>query len=276
MLSYLELKLAQELHGKAPEALTAEERSAVQASARRQQEIEHRVLASPLAAQVNVPPGAARARLEEVRARYDDAADFDAALTRLTLSVDEFERLLERELRVEAVLERVAADVPPVSEVEAEIFYHQHRAAFRKPEVRRLRHILIAADAGAEAEQARALLAALRPQVMASVAAFAALAERHSQCPTALQGGELGPVRAGQLHAEIEPAAFALAAGEVSQPLRSPVGWHLLRCDAIEPAEEADFRAALPRIRDHLDERRRARAQKAWIKALFAGGGQMS
>jgi len=271
MLSYLELKLAHELHGKAPEALTVEERSSVQASARRALEIERRILASPLAAQVSVSPGAVPARLAQIRARYADDSEFDAALAKLTLSVDEFERLLERELRVEAVLERVAADVPPVSEVEAEIFYHQHRDTFRKPEVRHLRHILIAADAGAEGEQARALLVTLRPQALAGAEAFAALAERYSQCPTALQGGMLGPVRAGQLYAELEPAAFALAAGEVSPPLRSPLGWHLLRCDAIEPAEEASFRAAGPRIRDHLDGRRRARAQKAWIRALFAG-----
>lgn len=270
MLPYLELKLARELFGQLPEALAEVERRQVRATAQRQLEIERRVLQSALAATVSVPRAAVEARLAEIRGRYADGAEFDADLKRLTLRPEEFQAIVAREMHVEAILERVAAETPPVSDLEAEIFYHQHRARFTKPELRTLRHILITADGSVGEEAAQKLLRELRSQAQTSAQAFARLAERHSQCPTALHGGLLGKVRAGQLFAELEPVAFALAVGEVSWPIRSPVGWHLLRCEAIEPAIETSFVEALPRIREYLSEKRRARAQKAWLKGLFA------
>lgn len=270
MLPYLELKLARELFGQLPETLDDAGRRKVRATAQRQLEIERRVLQSALAATVGVPNAAVEARVAEIRGRYADAAEFDADLTRLTLRREEFKAIVARELHVEAILERVAAEMPSVSDLDAEIFYHQHRSSFMKPELRALRHILITAEGPAGDDAAQKLLNELRQMAQSSAQAFARLAECHSQCPTALQGGQLGKLRAGQLYASLEPVAFALAAGEVSHPTRSPLGWHLLRCDAIEQAVEASFADVLPRIREHLSEKRRALAQKAWIKALFA------
>ena len=62
---------------------------------------------------------------------------------------------------------------------------------------------------------------------------FAEAALRHSQCPIALEGGKLGIVKRAQLYAELEPAAFALAEGEISALLESPIGLHIVRCDEI-------------------------------------------
>ena len=100
---------------------------------------------------------------------------------------------------------------------------------------------------------------------------FAEAALRHSQCPTALEGGKLGTVKRQQLYAELEPAAFALAAGEISAVLESPIGLHIIRCDEILPSGMLPFAEVRQRIIERLTDKRRSEAQKAWIKALPAG-----
>lgn len=63
---------------------------------------------------------------------------------------------------------------------------------------------------------------------------FASLAETYSEDPGSAQnGGSLGEFGRGQMVPEFEKAAFALKAGEVSRPVRSDFGWHIIRCDEV-------------------------------------------
>ena len=63
---------------------------------------------------------------------------------------------------------------------------------------------------------------------------FATLAETYSEDPGSAQnGGALGEFGRGQMVPEFEKAAFALKAGEVSRPVRSDFGWHIIRCDEV-------------------------------------------
>lgn len=265
--AYRRLKLAGELFGKGPETLQPAERERLQRVAAQQQALERRILASREAAAVIVGDDAVATRAAEIRQRYADAGEFARDLARVGLDADALRRALAHELRIEAVLEKVAVDVPPVTPVDAELYYHSHPEAFRRAEARRLRHLLLTYDGADERARLAAELAALRPQLV-DAEAFAAAALRRSQCPTALNGGELGVVRRGQLYAELEPAAFALAAGELSAVLESPVGLHLLRCDEVFPAQQVPFAEAAPLIVERLAERRRRERQRQWLKAL--------
>jgi len=65
---------------------------------------------------------------------------------------------------------------------------------------------------------------------------FEEQAMKHSECPSALQGGLLGEVPRGQLYPELDAALFLMQEGEVSAILESPMGLHLLRCESITPA----------------------------------------
>jgi hypothetical protein len=75
-------------------------------------------------------------------------------------------------------------------------------------------------------------------------------------------------VKRGQLYKELEPAAFALAAGEVSTVLESPIGLHILRCDEILPSGLLPFAEVREKIIERLTDKRRQQAQRDWIKAL--------
>jgi peptidyl-prolyl cis-trans isomerase C len=99
---------------------------------------------------------------------------------------------------------------------------------------------------------------------------FGEAAQRHSQCPTAMSGGELGVVKRQQLYPELEDAAFALEPGQISEVLESPIGLHILRCDEILPSGTLAFPDVKASIIERLTDERRNDAQKAWIKSLFA------
>lgn len=264
---YLELKLSWELFRKAPETLSEPERHRLSEVARKQDGIEQRILASRAAADVVVPEVTLTARIAEIRARYASADEFAQDLERSGLDESRLAAAVERDLRVESVLEKVAADTAPVTAVDAEIYYRLHPEAFDRPEARRLRHLLITFNNPAEKDKAHAQLTALRGTVR-TPDSFAAAALRHSQCPTAMEGGQLGVVKRGQLYAELEPAAFALTEGEVSDVLESPIGLHIVRCDEILPSGMLPFAEVVDRIVERLTDKRRREAQRDWIKGL--------
>jgi peptidyl-prolyl cis-trans isomerase C len=82
----------------------------------------------------------------------------------------------------------------------------------------RASHLLV--DTEAEAQQ-------LRDEITQG-AAFADVAKRVSKCPSSRQGGDLGFFGRGRMVPEFDQAAFVLPVGEVSQPVKTQFGWHLL------------------------------------------------
>lgn len=267
--AYLELKLSWELFQKGPDTLSDPERNRLSEVASRQDSIEQRILASEQATNVVVPKPTLQTRIDEIRGRYPDAESFAQDLERIGLNETELAKAVERDLRVEAVLDRVAAAEPAVSEVDAEIYYRLHQDAFDRPEARRLRHILITYDNPKQAAAARETLEKLRLTACASEQ-FAAAAMRHSQCPTALEGGLLGVVRRNQLFPALEAAAFAMEENTVSAVLESEIGLHILRCDEILPSGMMPFAEVRERIVERLTEKRRQETQRRWIKELLA------
>lgn len=271
--AYLELKLAWELFQKAPETLSDPERSRLSGIALRQNGIEQAILASPESANVVVPAATLATRLAEIRQRYPSDDEYAQDLERIGLNAQTLAAAVERDLRVEAALERMAAAVATVSEVDAEIYYRLHPDAFDRPPARRLRHILVTYNDGNQKAKALRLLESLR-STLPTAEKFGQAALRHSQCPTAMDGGKLGTVKPGQLYPELEPTAFALAAGEISAVLESPIGLHLLRCDEIMDSGLLPFAEVRDKIIERLNDKRRAEAQREWVKRLLAARAQ--
>lgn len=271
-VAYLELKAAQNLFGKPPTALAASEREHVRKMAAKQYGLEARVLAAPEARDAMVPPASLAAALEEVRKRYADATDFHADLQHNGLDEAGFMDALERELKVEAILEKVGTRAAQVSDIDVELYYHYHPDQFRRPETRRARHILITLndelpDNTRQAAQIR--IEAIAARLARDPKRFEEQAMKHSECPTALQGGVLGEVPSGQLYPELDAALFNMAEGEISEILESPMGLHLLRCDAITPAAVLGLKEARGPIRTLLEQRRKRVCQGAWVKQLL-------
>ncbi|MCF1184511.1 nitrogen fixation protein NifM [Marichromatium gracile] len=254
-----------------PTQLDAVQRAEAERLAERSQQLEALVLATAEAAATQITDQQLDASLAELRERYEDEVAFEAALTDGGLDVAALRRALERELRFDAVLRRIGAQAPAPSEDELVAFYQRHRERFVQPERREARHLLITINpdyAENRPETARARIAALAERLAADPEAFGALARRHSECPTALEEGQLGTLTAGQLYPALDAALFALAPGEISAVVESPLGLHLLRCERIHPAETIPLDAVRERLRAQLGEQAARRCQRDWIAAL--------
>lgn len=267
--AYLELKLAWGLHGSSPEKLSPPERAKLVRTADAQRRLEGLILGSREASGVVVTAQSIATRLAEIRERYESEDDYQRDLVKLGLDVSGLEAEVARDLHIEGIMERVVSQVPESTDTDAEIYYRLHPQAFHQPERRVVRHILITFDNPAEKAKAQATLAEARRQAT-SQEAFCKLALRHSQCPTAMEGGLVGTVPQGKLYPELDEAVFKLAVGEISPITETEVGLHLARCDEIKPCQTLSFAQARENILAHLNDQRRQAEQRRWIKGLDA------
>lgn len=120
----------------------------------------------------------------------------------------------------------------------------------------RVSHILLRpAGPGGEAEIKRLVLLAaeLKGRIERKELTFAEAAKQHSDGPSRSEGGDLGPIsRHGDMVEPFSKAAFALAIGEISPPVVTPFGIHLIQCTEVDAGSKTAV--------DNRDELRKAAA----------------
>lgn len=150
------------------------------------------------------------------------------------------------QVRVE-YLRLSASDLEPghqPTEEDLKKAYSDEAARYVVPEKRRASHILISLPAEPTENQSRDTFAKIQDIAKQARAGadFAGLAKKHSaDSATASQGGDLGEIRRGALPKELEDAVYALKSGEVSQPVRSTYGYHLVKLTAHTPEKRKSF-----------------------------------
>ena len=133
----------------------------------------------------------------------------------------------------------------------------------------RARHILLRTSAQRSQADAIARLAELRQQVVAGGVSFAALARQNSEDGSAAQGGELGWASPGQFVPEFDEAMKALAPGEVSDPVVSRFGVHLIQ--VLERRQKAvDRRQQRDIARNQLREQKFESTFLDWARDIRA------
>jgi peptidyl-prolyl cis-trans isomerase SurA len=131
----------------------------------------------------------------------------------------------------------------------------------------RARHILLRPGGGLTESQARERLQALRQQLMSGQADFPTLAREHSQDASARNGGDLGWAGPDAFVPEFEAVLQSLRPGEVSQPVASRFGLHLIQL--VERREQALSPAELrERARALLRERKQEEAYLSWAQEV--------
>ena len=146
------------------------------------------------------------------------------------------------------------ADPAAVSDEAIKTYYDKHPDQYAYPEQLHARHILILADEKAPAEvldKAKNQIQEIEKRIRAGED-FATLAKEYSQDGSAAQGGDLGWFTADQMVAPFSAAASALKPGEVSAPVQTTFGYHLIKLEDRKPAGITPLADASESIRTRL------------------------
>jgi len=269
--TYNLLRAALSLFKKTPAELAEDELKQAKIQALNEFRIESRVLNTPEAASVIITDQEIQQAFQEIRDRYDDEDAFFSDLEKNQLDNASLLAALHRQCKVNTVLEFVARNAPDINEVEIGIYYHLHAEQFNRPERREVCHIFISINPDyPENTEEMALIRAqeIAEKLQKKPHKFADLALKHSECPTALQGGVLGTVSRGTLYPELDEVLFTLKAGQVSDAVQSEIGFHVVLCKSIQKPETLSLAKATPKIRQLMKERARRTCQRAWIASL--------
>lgn len=129
------------------------------------------------------------------------------------------------------------------------------------------RHILIKVTATVSAADARRKLTELKQRLDNKAAKFDDLAKAFSNDLSAAKGGDLGWIYPGDTVPEFERAMDALQPGQVSEPIESPFGYHLILVDERKMADVSQERQRMA-ARQALRERKAEEAAQDWLRQL--------
>jgi len=115
---------------------------------------------------------------------------------------------------------------------------------FSTPEQRRARHILIAVDDDTDDAQALKKAQAVLERLRAGEDFAEAARETSDDSGSAATGGELGWVERGMMVAPFEDALFSMQVGEISEPVKSPFGYHIIELEEVQPGDVKTFEEA--------------------------------
>lgn len=133
-----------------------------------------------------------------------------------------------------------------ITDAAAQKFYDEQAAGTKGGVQVRARHILLKTE-----EKAKEVF-----EMIAHDGDFVELAKEHSTGPSAPQGGDLGYFGEGQMVPEFSAAAFAMKAGQVSQPVKTQFGWHIIKVEDRRESSLPPFEQLKPQIIQHLAQQK--------------------
>lgn len=196
-------------------------------------------------------------KIDEIKARYP-AGQFDALIKQQGLTMADVQDIVKQQI----LLERAIAPQVQVSDADIKAFFDKNHALYDRPEQVRARHILVPDLKTAEIVE----------QKLKEGQKFSDLAKEYSTDPGSKdKGGELGWFGKGQMVPAFQNAAFSLPIGKVSQPVKSPFGYHIIEVEGRRPAEQATLASATPLIKQQLSQQQEAQLVPGFLASLRNG-----
>jgi len=198
----------------------------------------------------------------------EEARRLDVAIEQQRDEVGRLETI--EDALVRALVER-EVQVPVADEASLRRYYGNNLRRFVTPSLYEADHILVAArrDDREAFAAARKKASALGSVLAGAPGQFAALARDCSDCPSGALGGSLGQIGPGDTTAEFEAALVRLAPGDISEPVETRYGVHLIRLNRRIEGRQLPFEAVRDRIATYLDEHVRRQASAQYIALLI-------
>lgn len=187
-------------------------------------------------------------------------------------------RTVKDDLRARQWISRQVANEMQVSDDECRKFYQDHSERFFVPERLRVSHLFLAAPPETSpdiVETKRKAIEGLSVR-FADGEDFAALvAENSEDEATKLKGGDLGYFSETRMPPDFVAAAIKLGQGEISQPIQTRLGFHILKLTEIAPSRQRSFDEVREEIATDLANQKRADALKKLVANLGSQAGYL-
>ncbi len=146
-----------------------------------------------------------------------------------------------------------------VTDEELEKYYEDNKDKFVGGESVDASHILVASE-----EKANELLAEIRDGKIS----FEDCARKNSSCPSSASGGSLGEFTKGQMVPEFDSAVFSMAEGEISEPVKTQFGYHLIKLNKKNKAKVFSYDEIKPSLHQQLLSEKQQAAYSSKINQL--------
>lgn len=207
------------------------------------------------------------ARFEEFRRRFDIEDMFQEFMAASGLSPEQIKEKIRDQLMVDRLIDTKIRSTIKVSPQEVARELDLHPELVKTGDRIRASHLLIRVNESRSEEDARTLITHIRDQ-LARGEEFAGLAQRYSEDPQREEGGAMGWVAPGELMPELDLALFRLAPGELSEPVQTKLGFHLVRAEERRTASDLSVMEANAAVYQQLYQRKFQPAVTRWLTEL--------
>jgi parvulin-like peptidyl-prolyl isomerase len=165
---------------------------------------------------------------------------------------------IKAQLIQEKIFKKVTANVK-VTDAEAKKYYDEHQSQYGTPEQRDVAHILV---------KKKSLADQLYSQLKGG-ASFADLAKKYSQDPGSKKVGGKLTISKGQTVGAFDTTAFKLPTGQISKPVKTQFGWHIIKAlGDVKASKTTPFSKVKSSIRQQLLQQKRNDASASWSNKL--------
>ena len=206
---------------------------------------------------VSVTPKDISARITQIKTQYFAGSDskYKAQLKAQGMTEAQLKEDLFAQLLSEKLYAKVTADVK-VTDAAVKQYYDTHTSTYTTQASRTVRHILVSTKAKADD---------LEKQLKAG-ASFAALAKKYSTDTSSAKNGGKLTISKGQTVKPFEDSAFSLKVNEISAPVHSQYGWHIIQAlTPITPAKVTPLASVKTQIQQTLLSQKKTSVMQTWV-----------
>jgi foldase protein PrsA len=183
---------------------------------------------------------------------YGGEETFNQQLATSGLTMEDVEEDVKTNLQIEKLLESSIK----ITDEEMKTYFDENKDSFAKTKQVKASHILVADEATAKEVKEK----------LDAGEDFAELAKEYSTDGSAESGGDLGFFGEGSMVAEFEEAAFSLEVDEISEPVKTEHGYHIIKVTDKQDAAEANFDDSKEEIKDILFDEKMATEYTTWLE----------
>lgn len=195
--------------------------------------------------------------LNKVKKRYKSEAQFKKQLEKAGLSLEEIIEKIKKNLLIKKLSNKLTKNIK-ITEKEVENYFKNNKDSFTQTVKIKASHILV--DTKKKANEIKDRLD--------SGVDFATLANKYSNGPSSKKGGNIGFFSKGQMMPAFEKVAFNLEVGEISEPVKTKHGYHIIKVTDKKKPKKLEFEDVKNNIKSSLRNQKKPKILNNYLKKV--------